>query len=67
MAKREEKIVEIKGPCFAKPKLNTNFGMKEFATGKEAAKYLLKVTGYKMSVLDWQMIGKIVKKENANA
>lgn len=62
---RERKIVEIKGACFAKPKLNTNFGMKEFETGKAAAKYLQKVTGYKMSVLDWQMIGKIVEKANA--
>jgi hypothetical protein len=67
MAKKEPKLVEIKGPCFAKPKLNTNFGMKEFETGKQAAKYLLKVTGYKMSVLDWQMVGKIIAKENANA
>lgn len=64
---KEPKIVEIKGACIAKPKLNTNFGMKEFETGKAAAKYLEKVTGYKMSVIDWQMIGKIVEKENANA
>jgi hypothetical protein len=36
--------------------------MKEFETGKAAAKYLEQVTGYKMSVVDWQMIGKIVAK-----
>lgn len=66
MAKRE-KIVEIKGACIAKPRLNTNFGMKEFETTKQAAKYLENVTGYKMSVIDWQMVGKIVAKENVNA
>ena len=59
---KEPKIVEIKTACFAKPKLNTNCGMKEFETGKAAAKYLEQVTGYKMSVVDWQMIGKIVAK-----
>jgi len=64
---KQFKIKEITGPCFAKPKLITNFGMKEFETGKAAAKYLEAVTGYKMSVIDWQMIGKIVEKENANA
>jgi len=64
---KEPKIKEITGACIAKPRLNTNYGMKEFDTGKAAAKYLESVTGYKMSVIDWQMIGKIVEKENANA
>lgn len=62
-----KKLVEIEGACIAKPKLSSNLGSKEFDTGKKAAKYLEKVTGYKMSVLDWQMIGKIVAKENTNA
>lgn len=59
---KKDKPIEIKGECFAKPKLNSNFGMKEFPTGRAAAKYLEKQTGYRMSVLDWQMIGKIVEK-----
>jgi hypothetical protein len=36
--------------------------MKEFDTGKQAAKYLEKMTGYRISVLDWQMVGKIMEK-----
>ena len=65
--RKEPEFVEITGPCYAKPNLNTNYGMKEFATGKAAARYLEQVTGYRMPVIDWQMVGKIVEKENANA
>ena len=65
--KKEPEFIEIKGPCFAKPQLNNNRGMKEFDSGKTAAKYLEEVTGYNMSVIDWQMVGKIVEKENVNA
>ena len=65
--RKEPEFIEITGPCFAKPQLNTTRGMKEFATGKAAAKYLEVVTGYNMPVIDWQMVGKIVEKENANA
>ena len=62
-----KKPVRIRGACFAKPKLNSNVGMKEFSDAKLAALYLEEVTGYNMSVLDWQMIGKIVKKEKEDA
>ena len=65
--KKEPEFIEIKGPCYAKPRLNNDYGMKEFPSGKAAAKYLEELTGYNMPVIDWQMIGKIVEKENANA
>ena len=51
----------------AKPYFNTNKQMKEFDTPKEAAKYLLEVTGFKMPADEWELIGKIIVKENANA
>ena len=47
----------------AKPNFNTNKDMKEFDTAKEAAKYLLKITGYKMPIDEWIMIGKIIEVE----
>lgn len=51
----------------AKPYFNVNKGMKEFDTAKEAAKYLLEVTGFKMPADEWELIGKILVKEKANA
>lgn len=51
----------------AKPYFNTNKDMKEFDTAKDAAKYLLQVTGFKMPADEWEMIGKIIVKEKDNA
>ena len=52
----------------AKPYLYTNKQMKEFDTAKEAAKYLLEVTGFKMPADEWEMLGKIIiVKETENA
>jgi hypothetical protein len=51
----------------AKPNLNNNKDMKEFDTAKEAAKYLLQVTGFKMPADEWELIGKIIVKETENA
>ena len=51
----------------AKPYFNTNKQMKEFDTPKEAAKYLLEVTGFKMPADEWELIGKIIVKETENA
>jgi hypothetical protein len=51
----------------AKPYFNTNKQMKEFDTAKEAAKYLLEVTGFKMPADEWELIGKIIVKEKENA
>jgi len=51
----------------AKPYFNTNKQMKEFDTAKEAAKYLLEVTGFKMPADEWELIGKIIVKETENA
>jgi hypothetical protein len=51
----------------AKPYFNTNKQMREFDTPKEAAKYLLEVTGFKMPADEWELIGKIIVKETENA
>jgi hypothetical protein len=51
----------------AKPYFNTNKQMKDFDTAKEAAKYLLEVTGFKMPADEWELIGKIIVKETENA
>jgi hypothetical protein len=51
----------------AKPYFNTSKQMKEFDTAKEAAKYLLEVTGFKMPADEWELIGKIIVKEKENA
>lgn len=47
----------------AKPYMQNNKDMREFDTKKQAANYLLLITGYKMSVQDWEMVGKIFEKE----
>lgn len=56
----------------AKPYLNNNIGIKEFATAKEGAKYLEEYTGIEMAydrnekmkeiVYDWQLIDKLYEK-----
>jgi hypothetical protein len=47
----------------AKPYMQNNKDMREFDTKKQAATYLLLITGYTMSVQDWEMVGKIFEKE----
>lgn len=56
----------------AKPYLNNNIGLQEFASKKEAAEYLEAFTGIEMAyernrktkeiVYDWELIGKLFKK-----
>lgn len=53
----------------AKPYLNKNVGMKEFADIKEAVLYLEEFTGFKMDFVynkktkektyDWELVGKL--------
>ena len=43
--------------------MQNNKDMREFDTKKQAANYLLLITGYTMSVQDWEMVGKIFEKE----
>ena len=55
----------------AKPYLNRNTGMKEFADIKEAVLYLERYTGYKMDFVrdrktkektyDWELCGKLIR------
>jgi len=47
----------------AKPNLNNNLKVKEFATAKAACAYLLELTGYKMPAQDWMILGKLISKE----
>lgn len=60
----------------AKPNLNNNIGVQEFATLKSAVEYLEDITGYEMSyyypaglkadfenrVYDWELVGKLFQK-----
>tara|TARA_S200002703_G_C3732652_1_gene225206 strand:+ start:178 stop:366 length:189 start_codon:yes stop_codon:yes gene_type:complete len=58
----------------AKPNLNTNIGLKEFETVKEAVKYLEEYTGIEMAyernrktkeiTYDWELIGKLWETAN---
>ena len=58
----------------AKPNLNNNRLLREFATAKEGAVYLEAVTGIEMAydrnrktkeiVYDWEIIGKLFKKSD---
>ena len=47
----------------AKPYMQNNKDMRQFDTKNQAATYLLLITGYTMSVQDWEMVGKIFEKE----
>jgi hypothetical protein len=61
----------------AKPYLNRNTGMKEFADAPSAVKYLEDFTGYKMDVevnrktkernYGWELCGKLFKKVEKSA
>ena len=50
----------------AKPYMQNNKDMREFDTKKQAANYLLLITGYKMSVQDWELVGQLFEKETEN-